>query len=119
MLYIPTASAEFSPDVNEFEVVGLTPIPTKHGIAPRVKEAPLALECSLLKLVDVGCGKYGSSTIVIGKILHAYVNESCMEGDRIRAESLGTVSRLGGLSYGGAEELFNAKDDSVWSDRHW
>ena len=105
--------------MDEFEAVGLTPVPALHGVAPRILEAALSVECSLMQVVDVGDGRYGSTTLVLGELLHAYVDENCLEGGNIRPGSLGTVSRLGGMDFGGADVQFTVRKDRVWSEKHW
>src|SRR5271154_330187 len=49
-------SAELPYEVNEFEVCGLTPLPSVRIQPPRVKEAPVQMECELFEIVRVGHG---------------------------------------------------------------
>ncbi|MCB0535707.1 MAG: flavin reductase family protein, partial [Saprospiraceae bacterium] len=46
------SSASVEADVDEFELAGLTPVQCEMVDAPRVGEAPAALECKYLKTVD-------------------------------------------------------------------
>src|SRR5215470_13794638 len=45
-------SAEFPPEVDEFEMSGLTPVPSDLVKPPRVKESCINLECRLVQIVD-------------------------------------------------------------------
>jgi flavin reductase (DIM6/NTAB) family NADH-FMN oxidoreductase RutF len=42
----------YDPDVNEFEVSGLTPVPSDVVKAPRVKESAVHMECKLAQHWD-------------------------------------------------------------------
>ena len=47
-------SAEYPGDMNEFDIAGLTQIPSTIVKAPRVKESPINMECSLNQVVEIG-----------------------------------------------------------------
>ncbi|XP_070558967.1 uncharacterized protein aq_928-like [Ptychodera flava] len=113
------AAYEYDPDVDEFDEVGLTAVASKYGIAPIVKESPLALECSLYKTMDIGEPKYGGSTIVVGKLLAVHISESCWKDGQIIPQTLESVSRLSAMNYGNADITFKVLNDQVWSDKHW
>ena len=42
--------------------------------APMIAEAPLNLECKIVKTLDLG----GASDIIIGEIVQTYINEECL-----------------------------------------
>jgi flavin reductase (DIM6/NTAB) family NADH-FMN oxidoreductase RutF len=48
-----TTSAAVGSDVDEMALAGLTPAPCRLVAAPRVAEAPAALECKLLQIVQL------------------------------------------------------------------
>ena len=48
------ASADYPPVVNEFEISGLTPVPSDLVKAPRVAESPLNMECCLTQILEFG-----------------------------------------------------------------
>jgi flavin reductase (DIM6/NTAB) family NADH-FMN oxidoreductase RutF len=60
------SSGEFSPDVDEFEVTGLTMGQASVVDAPYVLEAPAVHECRLFKEVSLGSSE---SSMVIGEVL--------------------------------------------------
>ena len=46
-------ATDFEPDVNEFDVSGLTPEPCQEIAPPRVAEAKISYECTLNQIVPV------------------------------------------------------------------
>jgi flavin reductase (DIM6/NTAB) family NADH-FMN oxidoreductase RutF len=52
------SSAAVARGVDEFELAGLTPAPSRLVKAPRVAESPAAFECKLWKMVELpGAGR--------------------------------------------------------------
>ena len=49
-------AAEVAPEVDEFELAGLTPLASEVVRAPRVAESPAQFECKLLQIVFTGEG---------------------------------------------------------------
>jgi len=58
---------------DKFAVTGLTPIKGEHVDAPWIKEFPLVLECSLLKVVEIGL-----HTQFIGEVKDLKADESVL-----------------------------------------
>jgi flavin reductase (DIM6/NTAB) family NADH-FMN oxidoreductase RutF len=46
-------SAQVPPDVDEFELAGLTPEPSEVVKPPRVAESPVQMECRLRQVIEV------------------------------------------------------------------
>jgi flavin reductase (DIM6/NTAB) family NADH-FMN oxidoreductase RutF len=93
------SSAEVGPEVDEFELAGLTPVPGSVVSAPWVAEAPAALECVLMKEVDLSPAE---NTLVIGEVKALHLSESLQmapEGWAVEPASLLPVGRLGGEGY--------------------
>lgn len=107
------ASAEYPSEVSEFDAVDFTPLPSKLIRAPRVKESPINLECELYKLVPVGSGGKGSSTIVIGEVVYAHVRDDIFENGRIITERMKPVSRLAGSFYAPVRDAFEIPRPSL------
>jgi flavin reductase (DIM6/NTAB) family NADH-FMN oxidoreductase RutF len=61
---------EFDPDVDELEQAGLTTLPSVRVKPPRIAESPVALECELMQIVDLG-----ESGIVLGRVLAMHVHD--------------------------------------------
>jgi flavin reductase (DIM6/NTAB) family NADH-FMN oxidoreductase RutF len=63
-------------DVDKFSTTGLTPVRSDLVDAPYIKEFPLAIECKLIKIVEVGL-----HTMFIGEIVDVKANESILGED--------------------------------------
>jgi flavin reductase (DIM6/NTAB) family NADH-FMN oxidoreductase RutF len=95
------SSAEVAPNVNEFELAGLTAVPSTIVKVPRVKEAKIAMECRLLNVTLIGEPPFQTHHI-IGSIVCWHIDDSCItshERFRIDIEKLKPVGRAGGVEY--------------------
>jgi len=61
---------EFDPDIDELREAGLTPAPSVRVKPPRVAESPVAMECELLQIVDLG-----ESGLVLGRVLAMHISD--------------------------------------------
>jgi len=91
-------SGEYPPNVDEFEKAGLTPIDSAIVKPPRVKEAPIQLECRTREIFEVSPGIVD---LVIGEVVMFHVaDELPIDEDlNIAAEDLRPVARLGRSDY--------------------
>jgi flavin reductase (DIM6/NTAB) family NADH-FMN oxidoreductase RutF len=100
-------SANYPPDVDEFEIAGLTAAPCATVRPPRVVGAPVSLECKLFTLVPVGEGP-GSATLTIGIIQMIHLRADVVNEQRyIDITKLRPIARLAGASYAYVHETFN------------
>ena len=91
-------SAEFPPEVDEFEVSGLTPVPSDLVKSPRVKESHVSMECRLFRIFEISDKPSGGS-IVTGEIVRLHVDDDCIENYRIIQEKLKAIGRMAGATY--------------------
>jgi flavin reductase (DIM6/NTAB) family NADH-FMN oxidoreductase RutF len=89
---------EFPPEVDEFEVSGLTPTPSDLVRPPRVAESRISMECKLIEIVSVSAKPLGGS-LVIGEVLRFHVAEGIMENFRIDPDKLSPIGRMAGNTY--------------------
>src|SRR6202166_4523436 len=61
---------EFDPRVNELEQPGLTSLPSVRVKPPRIAESPVAMECELMQIVDLG-----ESVLVLGRVLATHIRD--------------------------------------------
>ena len=92
------ASADYPPEVDEFEMAGFTKAPSVKVKPWRAAECPIALECKLYKIVEHGEGPYHAN-YVIGEVVYLHVAEAVMTNGRVDAAKLDVVARLGGPNY--------------------
>ena len=99
-----------APEVNEFELAGLTPIASVKVKPARVKESPITMECELVHHYTLENHKYGGATIIIGKIVMFHIDESVLlEDHKINLETYKPVARLAGSNYAKLGEVFSIK----------
>jgi flavin reductase (DIM6/NTAB) family NADH-FMN oxidoreductase RutF len=92
------AAGEYPPDIDEFELSGLTPAASEVVQAPRVKEARVSMECRLMQIIEVSTRPRGGN-LVIGEVVRFHVDDAIVEDFRIDPDRLRTVGRMGGDDY--------------------
>ena len=92
------ASAEYPPEVDEFEASGLTPIPSDLVKPARVGESPVNMECRLHQIVHVSRKPLGGS-LVMGEVLRFHVADALFSEYKIDQGLLQAIGRLGGPTY--------------------
>ena len=65
---------EFPREVDELEQAGLTTLPSTKVKPPRIAEAPVALECERMAIIEVGVDR----AIVLGRVLAVHVRDDCV-----------------------------------------
>lgn len=105
------ASAQVPPDVDEFELAGLTPEASEVVKPPRVAESPVQMECRLRQIIEVSDRPSGGS-IVLGEVVRFHVHEDLVENFRIDPEKLAAVGRMGGPTYVRTRDRFDLKRPS-------
>lgn len=97
-------------DIDEFELAGLTPLPSAKVKPPRVKESPITFECELVHHYSLENHKYGGATMVVGRIVMFHFDEAVLlEDHKINLDVYKPVSRLAGANYAKLGELFAIK----------
>ena len=91
-------SAEFPEDVDEFDIAGLTSVPSDIVKPPRVAESPVNMECRLNQIINLGEGA-GGHGLVIGTIVLMHVRDDIINGHRINHQLMKPTGRLAGSMY--------------------
>jgi len=100
-------AGDYAPDISEFEVSGLTAVPSDLVRPPRVLESPVNMECRVHDIVKVSDRPMGGS-IVIGEVIRFHVRDSIIDKDMfIDPDKLKPVARLGGPSYSRIRDRFD------------
>jgi flavin reductase (DIM6/NTAB) family NADH-FMN oxidoreductase RutF len=99
-------SAEFPPDVDEWEKSGLTPVTSECVKPARVQESRFHMECKLVDVVSVSKQPLGGS-LVLGEVLRFLVADELFEDYRIAADKLRAVGRMGGPTYARTTDRFD------------
>ena len=89
---------DFPKGVDELKEAGLTTAASLHVKPPRIAEAPVAMECERLVIVDVGIDR----AVVLGKVVAMYVRDDCvLDKDRcyIDTPKLDLIGRMHGAGW--------------------
>jgi flavin reductase (DIM6/NTAB) family NADH-FMN oxidoreductase RutF len=109
-------SAEVDPDVDEFQLSGLTPVPSQLVKPPRVKESHVHMECRLREIIRFG-DKPLAGNLVLGDILLIDIDEAILtevdgliliDRDRLRG-----IGRMAGVSYARTTDCFDLERPMV------
>jgi flavin reductase (DIM6/NTAB) family NADH-FMN oxidoreductase RutF len=91
---VNATATDFDPGTSEFDAVGLAREPSLRVAPPRVAASPVALECRLRQVVEIG-----DCFVVLGEVLHAAVATEVLGAD-----GLADIGRLAPLSRLGHDE---------------
>ena len=105
-------SAEFPPDVDEFQVAGLTVVPSDLVKSPRVGESHVSMECRLFRIFEISSKPSGGS-IVAGEIVRLHVDDAYIDNYRIDPDKLKAVGRMAGTTYVRTADRFDLVRPSV------
>lgn len=101
-------SATVPPEVDEFELSGLTPIASEVIKPARVAESQVQMECRLLLAVTVSEKPMGGN-LVLGEVLRFHVAEDLVSNFQIDPEKLRPIGRMGGEAYCRTSDRFKLK----------
>ncbi len=98
---VNATSAPLAVGEDEFEHAGLTKAASVRVKPPRVAEAPVNMECKVLKIVRLGEGEGEIPThVTFGQVVGMHMKEQFLDPDGyFRTELAQPVARLGGLQY--------------------
>jgi flavin reductase (DIM6/NTAB) family NADH-FMN oxidoreductase RutF len=91
-------AAEVAPDVDEFQLAGLTPLASEVVRPPRVAESPAQMECRLLQVIYTSHAP-GGGVIVLGEVVRFHVREDLVEDYRVDPGGLDAVGRMAGNTW--------------------
>ncbi|MEO6873851.1 MAG: flavin reductase family protein [Opitutaceae bacterium] len=92
---------------SEFEKFGIAPVPSEQVRPPRVAAAPVAYECRLHQIVNIGEGPLAAH-VIFGRILTAHIRDDVLGADgQPDARKLDLVGRLGGDDYATTRDVFS------------
>ncbi|PYM14456.1 MAG: flavin reductase family protein [Candidatus Rokuibacteriota bacterium] len=99
-------SGEYLPEVDEFALSKLTAVPATKVTAPRVAEAPISMECNVVKILPVG-----RAHLTIGEVVHWHVRDDVYDPTtgRFDMHRLKPLGRLTGNLYSHIHQIFEMK----------
>ena len=105
-------SAAVAPDVDEFGFAGLTPAPCRLVKPPRVADAPAALECKVLQVIQLRDidGRELNNFLTLGQVVAVHVDRSCLVDGIFDMTRAGTIARCGyAADYVQVDQLFQMR----------
>ena len=91
-------AAEVPPEVDEFELAGLTAAPSLLVKPPRVAESPAQMECKLMQVLYTS-HKPGGGVIVLGEIVRFHLRANLVHDFRVDPAGLDAVGRMAGNTW--------------------
>lgn len=100
----------FDRGVDEIRTAGLTPVPGTAVRAPRIAEAPCALECRVERLID-----FDRRVIVLGQVVHMHVRRDCLDeaGRYVNPDNYHPIARLHADNYVVADRQIELKAPAI------
>ncbi|MBK8700368.1 MAG: flavin reductase family protein [Saprospiraceae bacterium] len=92
------ASAEYAPEVDEFEKSGLHKEAGELVAPPMVAEAPVNMECRVKDIIALG-DQGGAGHLIICDVLKLHIDETVLDGDRIDPHKIDLMGRMGRTYY--------------------
>jgi flavin reductase (DIM6/NTAB) family NADH-FMN oxidoreductase RutF len=89
-------SVAYESGISEFDEVGLTPVASEIVAPPRIGESPVALECKLDRIIEIG-----TSGVCIGEVVLFHLADEIVDPETGVADpaKLAPLGRLGGSLY--------------------
>ncbi|WP_049971565.1 flavin reductase family protein [Haladaptatus cibarius] len=87
---------------SEFDHAGLDRAESTVVDAPRVAKTPVAFECSLYEMVDIG-----ASTMVLGEVEWVHIDDAVTTDGKLDVEKIDAVGRLSGSLYATTDDRFS------------
>ncbi|WP_439026471.1 flavin reductase family protein [Haloarchaeobius sp. DT45] len=95
-------AATLPAEESEFEHSGATRTESTRVTPPRVAESPIAFECELYDLQDVG-----SSSLILAEVVYVHVDDAVTTDGKVDVEKLDAVGRLAGSWYASTDDRFS------------
>ena len=102
------SAEQVPPDVDEFELAGVTKAPSIRVRPSRVAESPVQFECRYFQTLRLpGNGPMGSVDVVIGRVVLVHIKDEVIGPDgRLDIPKIRPLARLGYYDYTSVESVF-------------
>ena len=96
------------PEVDEFEIAGVTKAPSRLVKPARVAESPVHFECRYYQTLRLpGDGPMGSVDVIIGRVVGIHINEEFITTDgKLDIPRIKPLARMGYYDYTAVESVF-------------
>jgi flavin reductase (DIM6/NTAB) family NADH-FMN oxidoreductase RutF len=90
--------APVPPEVNEFELAGLTPAPSRLIAVPRVAESPVSFECRVTQIVQLqrADGATVETWLTLGEVVAVHIDRALLKDGVYDTAAAQPILRAGG-----------------------
>ena len=100
-------SAAAPRSVDEFELSGLTPLPSRLVKPPRVQESPIHMECRHLRTLELPSDDPAQPNhVVFGEVIGIHIDDQVLKDGRVDVAAVAPIARLGYMDYTVVEKIF-------------
>ncbi|MDA8308495.1 MAG: flavin reductase family protein [Deltaproteobacteria bacterium] len=102
------SASEVAPEIDEFELAGLTKAPSVVVKPARVAESPIQFECVYYQTLRLpGSGIMGTVDVIIGRVVRVHIKDEVIGPDgRINVTAIRPLARLGYYDYTTVDSVF-------------
>lgn len=102
---------DYPPGTDEIAMAGLTAGPSVQVAAPRIREAPCAMECRVEQIID-----YPRRAIVLARVVHMVVQDRCLDaaGRYVNPAQYQPIARLHADNYVTSDRQIVLEDEEGW-----
>jgi flavin reductase (DIM6/NTAB) family NADH-FMN oxidoreductase RutF len=90
------SSTEYPSDVSEVEETGLATVASEEIAVPRLRDAPVAMECRLRSCIEFGVTR---SRLIVGEVVVFHFRDGLVKDGKIATKDLDPIARLAGPTY--------------------
>ena len=104
-------AAHVAPEVDEFEIAGLTAVPCKLVNVPRVAESPVAFECRLADIIQLkgADGRKAAAWLTLGEVVAVHIDKTLIKDGVYHTASARPIVRAGRLG-----DYFEIKPENMF-----
>lgn len=90
-------AAHVAPEVDEFALAGLTPIPSKIVSVPRVAESKVTFECKVTQIIQLQAadGTKSNGWLTLGEVVAVHIDKSLIKDGVYQTALAGPILRAG------------------------
>ena len=96
------SSTEYPPDVSEVEATGLATVASDEIAVPRLRDAPVAMECRFRSCIEFGFTK---SRLIVGEVVVFHFRDGLVRNGKIATADLDPIARIAGPTYARLGEI--------------
>ncbi|MBR1177849.1 flavin reductase family protein [Bradyrhizobium sp. KB893862 SZCCT0404] len=95
--HMNATAAHVAPEVDEFEIAGLTAVPGKLVNVPRVAESPVAFECKVSDIVRLkgADGKAADAWLTLGEVVAVHIDKAMIKDGVYQTAAARPIVRAG------------------------